>query len=269
MTNILQSSESPRVNLRALPASNSVLTWLVLAPRDTPNAERRPGARDSHMTHRWRKPDSNHRSRGKRPASPRCRLSFAPYFGWRGESCANLHAGGAGPDGGESDRSWSATGARGGTASGGGGSWSATGARGCCRRCCRRSCNLGLYGVPAALLPATLRSSSAIVGTRAMPQWPRCPRSHPRNPRLAISRGATDQSAFPVWNGPCILLREGAFRRRSSGSNGAVIKRALKTKSRSQRIFTEFMIPFLNNPQRQRKAITVLLCGFGLQSALV
>ena len=99
MTNILQSSESPRVNLRALPASNSVLTWLVLAPRDTPNAERRPGARDSHMTHRWRKPDSNHRSRGKRPASPRCRLSFAPYFGWRGESCANLHAGGAGPDG--------------------------------------------------------------------------------------------------------------------------------------------------------------------------
>jgi hypothetical protein len=37
----------------------------------------------------------------------------------RGESCANLHAGGAGPDGGESDRSWSATGARGGTASGG------------------------------------------------------------------------------------------------------------------------------------------------------
>jgi len=31
----------------------------------------------------------------------------------RGESCANLHAGGAGPDGGESDRPWSATGARG------------------------------------------------------------------------------------------------------------------------------------------------------------
>src|SRR5580704_10434720 len=62
MTNILQSSESPRVNLRALPASNSVLTWLVLAPRDTPNAERRPGARDSHMTHRWRKTDSNPRS---------------------------------------------------------------------------------------------------------------------------------------------------------------------------------------------------------------
>src|ERR1700719_4657863 len=38
----------------------------------------------SQLTHRWREPDSNHRSRGKRPASPRCRLSFAPYFGWRG-----------------------------------------------------------------------------------------------------------------------------------------------------------------------------------------
>jgi hypothetical protein len=111
-----------------------------------------------------------------------------------GESCANLHAGGAGPDGGESDRSWSATGARGGTASGGGGSWSATGARGCCRRCGRRSCNLGLYGVPAALLPATLRSSSAIVGTRAMPQWPRCPRSHPRNPRF--SNSVSSRSVF-------------------------------------------------------------------------
>src|SRR5580704_6116876 len=71
MTNILQSSESPRVNLRALPASNSVLTWLVLAPRDTPNAERRPGARDSHMTHRWREMDSNFRYRGRRPASGR------------------------------------------------------------------------------------------------------------------------------------------------------------------------------------------------------
>jgi peptide/nickel transport system substrate-binding protein len=33
---------------------------------------------------RWRKADSNHRSRGKRPASPRCRLSFAPYFGLEG-----------------------------------------------------------------------------------------------------------------------------------------------------------------------------------------
>ena len=91
--------------------------------------------------------------------------------------------------------SWSATGARGGTASGGGGSWSATGARGgtasrghgisrrCvlrrrhglsrhrrlsrhglslwrCRRrsCCRRgSYNLGLCGLPAALLPASVR----------------------------------------------------------------------------------------------------------------
>jgi hypothetical protein len=79
--------------------------------------------------------------------------------------------------------SWSATGARGGTASGGGGSWSARGAYGgaayggasyrsttyyggtalslwrCRRRnCCRRSSyNLGLCGVPAALLPASVR----------------------------------------------------------------------------------------------------------------
>jgi hypothetical protein len=32
-----------------------------------------------------------------------------------------------------------------------------------------------------------LASSSAIVGTRAMLQWPRSPRSHPRNPRFSSS----------------------------------------------------------------------------------
>ena len=37
-------------------------TGPVLAPRDTPNAERRPGARGSHLTPRWREMDSNHRS---------------------------------------------------------------------------------------------------------------------------------------------------------------------------------------------------------------
>ena len=36
----------------------------MLAPRDTPNAERRPGARGSHMTHRWREMDSNFWYRG-------------------------------------------------------------------------------------------------------------------------------------------------------------------------------------------------------------
>ena len=35
----------------------------MLAPRDTPNAERRPGARGSHLTPRWREMDSNHRYR--------------------------------------------------------------------------------------------------------------------------------------------------------------------------------------------------------------
>jgi hypothetical protein len=38
----------------------------VLAPRDTPNAERRPGARGSHRTHRWREMDSNLRSLARR-----------------------------------------------------------------------------------------------------------------------------------------------------------------------------------------------------------
>ena len=38
----------------------------MLAPRDTPNAERRPGARGSHMIHRWRKPDSNDQSRSEK-----------------------------------------------------------------------------------------------------------------------------------------------------------------------------------------------------------
>src|SRR5438128_6947459 len=39
-----------------------------------------------------------------------------------------------------------------------------------------------------------LASSSAIVGTRAMLQWPRSPRSHPRNPRL--SNSVSSRSVF-------------------------------------------------------------------------
>jgi hypothetical protein len=35
-----------------------------------------------------------------------------------------------------------------------------------------------------------LASSSAIVGTRAMLQWPRSPRSHPRNPRFSNSESS-------------------------------------------------------------------------------
>jgi hypothetical protein len=62
----------------------------VLAPRDTPNAERRPGARGSHMTHRWREQDSNPRSPplGKN-ANMRSRAKIgksrpAPTAAWRG-----------------------------------------------------------------------------------------------------------------------------------------------------------------------------------------
>ena len=44
----------------------------------------RPRMSGSQQTPRWREQDSNHRSRGRRPASSRCRLSFAPYFGRRG-----------------------------------------------------------------------------------------------------------------------------------------------------------------------------------------
>ena len=39
-----------------------------------------------------------------------------------------------------------------------------------------------------------LASSSAIVGTRAMVQWPRSPRSHPRNPRF--SNSVSSRSVF-------------------------------------------------------------------------
>ena len=39
-----------------------------------------------------------------------------------------------------------------------------------------------------------LASSSAIVGTRAMLQWPRSPRSHPKNPRL--SNSVSSRSVF-------------------------------------------------------------------------
>jgi hypothetical protein len=56
-------------------------TGPVLAPRDTPNAERRPGARGSHMIHRWREMDSNPRSpMGQDPMLERiaaqCRFCF-------------------------------------------------------------------------------------------------------------------------------------------------------------------------------------------------
>src|SRR5438552_3615756 len=37
------------------------------------------------MTHRWREPDSNHRSRERRPASSWCRVSVAPTFPFAGD----------------------------------------------------------------------------------------------------------------------------------------------------------------------------------------
>src|SRR4051794_27217309 len=45
-----------------------------------------------------------------------------------------------------------------------------------------------------ALRFGRLASSSAIVGTRAMVQWPRSPRSHPRNPRF--SNSVSSRSVF-------------------------------------------------------------------------
>src|SRR5262249_21351447 len=53
-----------------------------------------------------------------------------------------------------------------------------------------------------------LASSSAIVGTRAMLQWPRSPRSHPKNPRLSSSvssrsvfarRCSRDTATLEAW----------------------------------------------------------------------
>src|ERR1700731_689754 len=53
-----------------------------------------------------------------------------------------------------------------------------------------------------------LASSSAIVRTRAMLQWPRSPRSHPKNPRFSNSvssrsvfarRGSRDTATLEAW----------------------------------------------------------------------
>ena len=73
----------------------------------------------SHVTHRWRKADSNPQSRSEKSGRSATRHMDSWSLGRReryqrgtgssnpslskGESCANLHAGGAGPDGGESD----------------------------------------------------------------------------------------------------------------------------------------------------------------------
>jgi hypothetical protein len=51
-----------------------------------------------------------------------------------------------------------------------------------------------------------LASSSAMVGTRAMVQWPRSPRSHPKNPRFQ------QLGVEPVGLGPAMFARYGDTR---------------------------------------------------------
>jgi hypothetical protein len=77
-------------------------------------------ASGSHWTRRWRKADSNPQSRSEKSGRSATRHMDSWSLGRReryqrgtgssnsslskGESCANLHAGGAGPDGGESNQ---------------------------------------------------------------------------------------------------------------------------------------------------------------------
>jgi hypothetical protein len=107
-----------------------------------------------------------------------------------------------------------------------------------------------------------LASSSAIVGTRAMVQWPRSPRSHPKNPRFSNSvssrsvlarRCSRDTATLEGW-----ITCASTPRARSQRANQKPSRPASKASA-----IRVILRPALTASSRQRCSRTSSRSGFG------